>query len=308
MKITKLLVFFVLTANFYSAPTVAEFAQEQTITAQQILKLGIFPRRNAKATHKQFKPLADYLSAKLGRKVQLVTSKNFAEFWKAVHNQEFDLVHYNQLHYIDSHRESGYKVILMNEEFGDNTIAGAIAVRKDSGINHVEDFRGKKILFGGDKSAMIAYIINTYYLRKHGLKKGDYIELFAKNPPNATLAMYHKHADAAGIGDIGLKIPMLKKSRVDENKIKLFITSPRLPHLPWAVKKSISDELANQIQQVLTQLGDSEEGKHILRRAKLTGLRVATDQDYNDIRKILGEYQVMEAAEDNSQGSRAKKE
>jgi len=251
-----------------------------------------------------FKPLADYLGKQIGREVKLVTSKNFSEFWKAVQSKQFDLVHYNHLHYIES--QSDYRVILMNQEFGDNKISGAIAVRKDSNINSIDDLRGKKILFGGDKSALIAYIINTYYLRKNGLNEGDYEELFAKNPPNATLSMYHKRVDAAGIGNIGLKIPLMKKDGVDISEVKLFITSKPLSHLPWAVKVDLDPKLVHKIQTVLSQLGSSSKGQQLLKNARLTGLVEASDSDYDEIREIVKEYRQLVLHEMPSKGQQAK--
>lgn len=252
------------------------------------ITLGIFPRRNAKMTFKMFKPMADYLSQALKRPVKLVTAKNFSQFWTAVQRQEFDLVHYNQLHYIES-AKSGYRVILMNEEFGEKTMSGALAVRNDSNINSVEDLRGKRILFGGGRTAMVAYIINTTFLREAGLGPNDYQELFAKNPPNAALAMYHKRVDAAGIGDVGLKIPILKKS-VNTKDIKLILTSKKLSHLPWAVKADMPDALAKKIQSLLAALNQSPEGRQVLHSAKLTKMHIANDTDYNEYRKILEQY------------------
>ena len=116
-----------------------------------------------------FKPLAEHLSKVLGEEVKIVAPKDFKEFWKGVQSNQYDIVHFNQYHYIKSHKELGYNVIAANEEFGSSTIAGAIAVRSDSGINSVADLKGKTILFGGGKMAMTSYIATTAMLKKAGL-------------------------------------------------------------------------------------------------------------------------------------------
>ena len=69
--------------------------------------MGVFPRRPAAATVAAFKPLAAHLSKVLGEKVIIVAPKNFKAFWKGVKKGQFDLVHYNQYHYIKSHKEQG---------------------------------------------------------------------------------------------------------------------------------------------------------------------------------------------------------
>lgn len=274
---------FVLSATFATTLVVPRISY----AAVDELTLGIFPRRNAKATITYFKPLAEYLSRRLNVDVKLVTAKNFKEFWRGVSQNKYDIVHYNQLHYIESHEKQGYEVILKNEEFGSNTIAGALVVRKDSGIRAVSDLKGKKILFGGGKKAMISYVVNTAMIRRAGLAAGDYIEVFAKNPPNATIGIYHGHAHAAGIGNFGLKIPIVKNKGVDTKQLTLLIESEPLPHLPWAVKGNMSFDLRMDIQQALLELNNSQEGKRILKQAKLSGLHIASDEEYDVHRKIL---------------------
>lgn len=78
------------------------------------LILGIFPRRNIKPTYRLFMPLAEYLGQVLQREVRLETSRWFSDFWLAVKQRQYDLVHFNQYHYIVSHQKYGYEVILKN--------------------------------------------------------------------------------------------------------------------------------------------------------------------------------------------------
>lgn len=251
------------------------------------IKLGIFPRYNATMTHQFFQPMGEYLSQQLGRPVEIVTAKDFAQFWQGVREKRFDLVHFNQLHYIESHADAGYNVILMNEEFGRDRLAGAFAVRKDSGIKTLQDLKGKRVLFGGDKTAMIAYVVNTHSLRLAGLKAGDYEELFGKNPINATLAAFHKRVDAAGVGDVSLMGQMLQKEGVDVEQMTLIGVGEALPHLPWAVNPALPVDLRDKIQQLLAGLKQTDAGKQILLSARLTGLKVATDAEYDIHRRIL---------------------
>ena len=84
------------------------------------LVMGVFPRRNATTTIKLFTPVTEYLSEKLGREVQLETAKDFRSFWQKVLLQRYDIVHFNQYHYIKTHDKKIYRAILQNEEFGKN--------------------------------------------------------------------------------------------------------------------------------------------------------------------------------------------
>lgn len=186
--------------------------------------MGVFPRRSSAETAKAFTPIADYLGERLGRKVRLITAKNFDAFWKAVTERQYDIVHYNQYHYIRSAQT--YRVVAHIEEFGKSTIAGVIYVRKDSGITALAQLRGRTIMFGGGEDAMISYIANRYLFLQAGLRKDDFKSLFAVNPPNAIVALIHRQADAAGAGDGVLDLPEVRNAIDVDELTALAVSDP----------------------------------------------------------------------------------
>jgi phosphonate transport system substrate-binding protein len=258
------------------------------VVADSELIMGIFPRRDAIETTRMYTPLAQHLTQVLGRPVRIETARDFDSFWQGVTQKRFDLVHFNQYEYVKSHKTYNYHVILKNVEFGDATIAGALLVNKDAGINTLADLKGKKIVFGGGRSAFLAYIVNTHMLRKAGLRSGDYIEDFAKSPPNAVLATYFGQASAGGAGAGALDLTMIK-NKIDVTKMKYLVTSEPYANLPWAVKGDMPAGQRQRIQAALASLSSSAEGRAILAKAGLTGLVVATDTEYDSARRIIQE-------------------
>jgi len=258
------------------------------VSADDELIMGIFPRRNASITIHQFHPLADYLSQQLHRKIKLETAKDFGSFWQGIAQRHYDLVHFNQYDYVQSKKEFGYEVILKNNEFGKPTIAGAILVRKDSNITRLQELKGRRIMFGGGKRALVSYIATTYILREAGLKPGDYIEVFAKNPPNAVMGTYLRQADACGVGDIVLEMPIVRK-RMNTDELRIIATSTQLPHLPWAIKQELPTVLRTQIVSALSGLQKTTRGRAILNSARIDGLSPATDDEYDPVRKFIFE-------------------
>lgn len=251
--------------------------------AEEPLIMGVFPRRNAAETAKLFTPMAAYLGERLGREVKLVTSRNFDSFWRAVTEQRYDIVHYNQYHYIRSAKN--YKVIAHTQEFGKDAVAGVLFVRKDSGITEVSQLRGRTVIFGGGKDAMLSYIAPRYLLMQAGLKEGDFRTEIAVNPQNALVALYHRQADAAGGGDVVLDQPVIK-SAINAEEIRLLAETEPLLFLPWAVKRTIPAKLADSIQSTLLDLKNSDAGRQVLKSAIMTGMGNAGDRDYDPHRKM----------------------
>ena len=251
--------------------------------AENPLILGIFPRNKATETTTMYTPLANYLSERLGRKVILATAKDFDSFWQAVTERQYDIVHYNQYHYI--HSAQSYKVIAHNQEFGKSAVAGALYVRKDGGITDISQLRGRTIIFGGGKDAMLSYIAPRFLLMQAGLKEGDFKTEFAVNPPNTLLALFHKQADAAGGGDILIDLPAVKNA-INTQELRILATTEPLLFLPWAVKRTMPVKLGDSIQAILVDLGSSDAGKQVLKTARTTGIGKAADKDYDPHRKM----------------------
>ena len=248
------------------------------------LVVGVFPRFNASETTTRYTPLADHLSKQLGRKVKLVTAKDFQAFWSGVEEQRYEIVQYNQYQYIRSARS--YQVIAHNKEFGKSTIAGVLYVRKDSGITDVKQLRGRTVLFGGGEDAMIGYIAPMYLLLQAGLKKDDFRSQFAVNPINSVIGVFHKQGDAAGSGDIVIEQPAVKNA-INTDELTALAITEQLLHLPWAVKRTMPAELRLSIQSTLIQLENTEVGKTCLKAAMLTGIGKAEDKDYEPHRKMV---------------------
>lgn len=251
------------------------------------LVIGVLPRRNVTDTVTAFTPLAEYLSTQLGRRAVLETAKDFDAFWHAVAAKRYDLVHFNQLHYIRGHRDFGYQVIVKNEERGESTIMSAIVVRHDSTLDTLTQLKGKKIAFGGNRDAMMSYVVPTALLRRAGLKRSDYSEVFVRNPANAITMTYIGETDASGTGTLFLQPGV--STGIDVAKIRVLAQSDPLPQLPWAVAREMPASLRRHIQRLLTSLHKTDEGAQVLRQAQLTRLITARDSDYDVYRRLLVE-------------------
>ena len=256
------------------------------IFAADPLVVGVFPRRDAAVSAKLFRPLALYLEREMAVPVLLRLSPDFNSFHANLKERRYDLVHLNPFDYISAHEQQGYDALVQNEEFGEPTIKGALFVRQDSGITSLQQLKGKTILFGGGPRAMMSYVVPTYLLKQAGLEKGDYAETYAINPPNAILATYLKRADAGGAGEVVRRLPVVS-AKIDVSELNVIAQSEPLPHLPWAVKKELPQALKHRIQQLLINLKNSEEGREILKQARLSAFNPVTDEDYDAHREIV---------------------
>lgn len=252
--------------------------------ANQTLTLGVFPRFSASETTKRYSPLAEHLAMRLGKQISVSTSRDFQSFWRGLGENRYDIVQYNQYHYIRSAKN--YQVIAHNKEFGKSTIAGVLYVRKDSGITDLKQLKGARVLFGGGEDAMIGYIAPMYMLLQAGLTKRDFQSQFAVTPMNSVIGVYHRQAEAAGSGDMVIEQPAIRNA-INPDELVALAVSEQLLHLPWAVRRTMSAGLRDAVQAALVDLEKSESGREVLKAALLSGIGKAQDRDYDAARKMV---------------------
>ncbi len=249
------------------------------------LVLGVFPRHNYTETQEMFRPLAKYLSEALGREVRLETTRDYETFWSGVAGRRYDIVHLTQSQYVAAQRSHGYHVILKNEEFGDSTLASVVVVRADSGISRLDQLKGRTVMFGGDRSATMSYLVPREMLRGAGAPPDSYRAEFALNPPNALMAVYLPRADACGVGEAVVRQQQATPD-INMAELRVIARSASLPQLPWAVRTEMNPELRGRIQRALLDLPRTPVGQQILQRARITRLVSATDADYEPFRQM----------------------
>ncbi|MBI5040248.1 MAG: phosphate/phosphite/phosphonate ABC transporter substrate-binding protein [Gammaproteobacteria bacterium] len=249
------------------------------------LRFGVFPRWNAQIMVADFTPLAQALGTALDRKVQIETDKDFASFMRRVYAREFDLIHVNQLQYLQAHDQAGYQVIAKLCETADCTIRAVIVTRTDAALRNVADLRGKTVAFGG-RDAMVSHILARELLRQQGLPSTDYRAVFAKNPPNALFTVYNGAADAAGVGSPVFERPEIKR-RVDVNKLHVLVESDPIPPLPIAVRGDLDSGLVKRLRAALLDLNQGDAGAALLARIGATHFAASEHAEYAGLSYLI---------------------
>jgi len=249
------------------------------------LRFGVFPRWNAQIMVADFTPLAQALGTTLDRKVQIETDKDFTSFMRRVYAREFDLIHVNQLQYLQAHDQAGYQVIAKLCETADCTIRAVIITRTESALHNVADLRGKTVAFGG-RDAMVSHILARELLRQHGLPSTDYLAVFAKNPPNALFTVYNGAADAAGVGSPVFERPEIKR-RVDVKKLRVLVESDPIPPLPIAVRGELDSGLVKRLRAALLDLNQGTAGTALLARIGATHFAASEHAEYAGLSYLI---------------------
>lgn len=249
------------------------------------IKFGVLPRLSAVELTTMFTPLANYLSKETGEKVSIVVPRDFDDFKSKVKSGHLDLGFANSLVYVQLKKESGIEPLAISAEKKAGTrFRGIIIARRDSGIEKIQDLKGKRLIFV-ERDSAAGYIFQMLLLSKAGLDiHKDFKTLpFAKKHDNVTMAVFHRAADAGGIREDDLD---KMKDKVDLSQIRVVAYTDYFPNWPVFSTPGLSGGTAAKIRAALLKLKPNEaEAEKILSAAKLSGFAPVTDRDYDELRK-----------------------
>lgn len=255
------------------------------------IRFGILPRLSATELYGMFNPLAEYLSKETGEKVSLVIPKDFDAFKAAVKAGQMDLGFANSLIYVQLRKEANVDPLALSAEVKAGTrFRGIIIARKDSGIEKLQDLKGKKLVFV-EKDSAAGYIFQMLLLSKAGMDvHKDFTTLpFAKKHDNVSMAVFNKAADAGGIREDDFE---KMKDKVDLSQLKIVGYTDYFPNWPVFAGSKMSKATAEKIKAALLKLKPNDAGSEkVLGPAKLAGFAPVADKDYDMLRqaaKLVG--------------------
>lgn len=120
-----------------------------------------------------YRPLADYLSARLDRPVQLRTVDSWEGLAKSLANGETDIALMGPWGYVLANHQAGAQVISTILYDGKPEYFAITITHPDSGINSLADLKGKTFAFG-DKGSTSGYLIPLHYMMTQGITPEKY--------------------------------------------------------------------------------------------------------------------------------------
>lgn len=249
------------------------------------IKFAILPRLSIGELYTMFKPLAEYLTTEVGEKVSVVTAKDFAAYQEMIKAGQADIGFANPLIYVGLKRDLDLEPLAVaSESKGGSKFRGIIIAKTDSGINKLQDLKGKKLIFV-DKDSAAGYIFQMLSLSKAGMDvHKDFITLpFAKKHDNVTIAVFIGTADAGGIREDDLE---KMKEKVNLSQIKIVGYTDYFPNWPVFATPKLNKDAARKIKAALLKLKPkSGQSEKVLGSAKLDGFAPIKDKDYDELRR-----------------------
>ncbi|MFT5533429.1 MAG: phosphonate transport system substrate-binding protein [Burkholderiaceae bacterium] len=233
-----------------------------------------------------YRPLAEYLSKKLGKPVELRTVDSWEGLAKSLANGETDIALMGPWGYVLANNYSGAQAVATILYDGKPEYHALMITHPKSGINSLADLKGRTFAFG-DKGSTSGYLIPTHQFLKMGIPDPE--KFFSK-------VLYTKHQAietqvTRGELDAGADYDRNRNAMIEQGLIKaadskIFWTSAPLPNDAVALSGEMMKDkvLVAQLQSALEQVGAELKTNPGLLPAHYTGFVKSDDSLYKSIR------------------------
>lgn len=241
--------------------------------ASKEINIAVLMPAPAKKIHKNWQPLADYLSKELGQPVKIVTPRGLDQAKAAL--SKVDFVYSNSYLYNLLATETKVSAVAQMKNTGNSIYSqGRFLVRNDSNIKSIKDLKGKKIALISRYGAG-SYLAPRASLANQGIDiEKDVSVEYTKNLKKAAYMVMLGEADTAVMCEVNYEI--LSK-RIDTGDLRFFDKTDMFPEAVMFTPHDIKSDLVKRFQAAL--LADNDKRKSALK--SLHGMKIGSFVKYD---------------------------
>ena len=227
-----------------------------------------------------YRPLADYLAAKLNRKVVLRTVDSWEGLAKSLAAGETDIALMGPWGYVLANNQAGAQAVSTILYNGKPEYFAIMITNPKSGINKIEDMKGKTFAFG-DKGSTSGYLIPTHQFQKMNIDPDKFFSKVIYTKHQAIETQVTRGELDAGADFNRNRDTMIAQGLIKAEDSKIIWTSAPLPNDAVAVSAELAKQpmFVAQLQRALSDVGDALKTQPNLLPANYTGF-VTKDNSY----------------------------
>ena len=255
------------------------------VHAQQVLRVTAIPDESPTELARKFEPLGKYLESKLGMKIEWTPVTDYAAAVETLANRKVDLAWFGGFTFVQSSLRSGGKTIPLVQREEDAAFKSVFIAAVDSGINKLEDLKGKTVSFGSQSSTSGHLMPRSFLLAAKIDPDKDLKRVSFSGAHDATIAAVASGKVDAGALNISVWNKFVEDKKVDPAQVKVFYTTPPYFDYNWSVHADMQPALRDKIAQAFLDLSPATpQGAEILKLQRATKFVPTRVENYGGIK------------------------
>ena len=258
--------------------------KEEKKSDEKVIKMGFVPLKNSEQLVEDVKPIADYLSQKMGVKVEAFTASNYIGVVEGIGSGSVDFGIIPPFSAVLAQKQSNAPPLLTSKgKTGKSGYTAELYVRKDSGIKSLEDVKGKKVAFV-DPSSSSGYIYPGAMLVKAGINLDKDISYqFSGGHDKSLQLLLNKDVDVIATFD-GVEERYGKDFPAALTDIEKLASSDTIPGIMVTASSKMDKDLQEKLKQALLDMDKDPKMKELFTKMfSITGFEEVDQTAYNKV-------------------------
>lgn len=249
------------------------------------LVIGLLPEQDVFVQRRRYVPIADYLAAAAGVKIELKIIRRYGNVVEHFRREQLDGAFLGSFTGAWAIENLGV-VPLARPQYPDgvSTYYGMIFVRKDSGIRSAADTRGKICVFV-DPATTAGWLLPLHYFHDHEIpfEEGWFKEVYFSGSHEGSIRdVLEGRADIGAAKDLVFDMVARQEPQVLE-ELEILAVSPPVPSNTLAVRGDLDQELQDRLKRALLTMHETPAGLRALEEFGAVRFLATTREDYEPV-------------------------
>lgn len=256
--------------------------------AEKVFRFTALPHSDTTALKRKFEPVAEYLSEKLGVKVEYVPATDYDSSLQMFKNGDVQMAWFGGLTGVQArHAIDGARAIVMGD--ADKAFKSYFIAHRDTGLTRSDEFPAAiadlKFTFGSAKSTS-GRLMPEFFIMEHSGKTAA--EFFTQTPGfsgkhDLTAKAVENGSYQAGVMNYGTYETMVRRGELDPDACRVIWETPTYADynitIHPAVSEMFGEEFVGKVRSALVEMSD----RKLLAAFERDKLIPASDEDFAGI-------------------------
>lgn len=260
---------------------------------------------NPQKHYKRLKPIVDYVVRRLqGTGIvagDILLARNNQQMIQFLKEGKVDWMSETLFSAVLFHEEAGAEIVLRRQKGGVQSYCSLIFVREDSGLNSLEDLRGRRIAFN-DAGSTTSFLLPVAILKSQGI---GLVPLASRNDSipknqlgyiftggdelNVSTWVYKGFVDAGAVSNLDWESPR-DTPEVLKKKLKVIYQTQMVPRALELFRSGLPQKVKEKVKEILLNAHKDLEGQNALKAYSKTRMFDEIDRtlenELSEIRKL----------------------
>jgi phosphonate transport system substrate-binding protein len=253
-----------------------------------VLRIGATPGENVMKTREKYKPFVEYLEKKLGMKVELFATTDYAGVIEAMRAGKIEMASFGPLSYVLAADKADAEAFAKEYRPGAGSYyVGYIITHPESNINTIADIKGHSFAFV-DPASTGGNLIPRKEMIKNNINPDKDLEsvVYLGGHDMVAMAVANKKVDAGSVVNIHYD-KMIKEKIITDKNTKVIYKSDPFPGSAMAWRKNLPEDLKDKLKDALLNISEEDYEKLKGFLGKITKYVEAQDSDWDSIRETV---------------------